>query len=61
MLLADTVERFSLTAVISVLLDMASKVIEFITADAVLSVLFVGSIISVVCYVISRVKETSKR
>ncbi len=42
------------------LLNMCSQVITFISGNPLMMIMFSGSLIGVACYVVSKVKKTSK-
>lgn len=50
----------SITASVTSLLGLGTQVINFITDNDLLMVLFSGSLVGVACYVVRKVKKTAK-
>lgn len=50
----------SITASVTSLLGLGTQVLEFITGNDLLCVLFSGSVVGVACYVVRKVKKTAK-
>lgn len=50
----------SFTALVDGLFDLATLVINFITSNTLMFVMFAGSLVGVACYVVRKVKKTSK-
>lgn len=50
----------SITTAVTNLLSLGTQVIDFITGNDLLLVLFSGSLVGVACYVVRKVKHTAK-
>ncbi len=50
----------SITTSVTNLLGLGTQVLDFITANDLLMVLFSGSLVGVACYVVRKVKRTAK-
>lgn len=50
----------SITSAVTNLLGLGTQVLEFITGNDLLMVLFSGSLVGVACYVVRKVKRTAK-
>lgn len=50
----------NVTGAVTNLLGLGTQVLEFITGNELLLVLFSGSLVGVACYVVRKVKKTAK-
>ena len=51
----------TLTGNVTTLLSLGTQVLEFISGNSYLGILFSGSLVGVACYVVAKVKRTAKR
>lgn len=60
MVLTGAIERFNMSAAVAYLMSMGSQVLNFIEGNTLLFTLFCGSIISLACVAVRKIKKTSK-
>ena len=60
MILTGAVERFTMTTAVAYLMAIGSQILNFISDNALLFTLFCGSIVSLGCVVVRKIKKTSK-
>ena len=58
--ISGEVSGVALDVVFNGLLDLSSGVLEFITDNPLMFTMFAGSLVGVACYVLRKIKHTSK-
>ncbi len=60
MILTGVIERFTMTTVVTCLMAVGSQILNFISDNTLLFTLFCGSIVSLGCVIVRKIKKTSK-
>lgn len=60
MILTGVVERFTINTVVTLLMAVGRQILNFISDNTLLFTLFCGSIVSLGCVIVRKIKKTSK-
>ena len=60
MVLTGAVERFNMSTAVTYLMAVGNQILNFISDNTLLFTLFCGSIVSLLCVIVRKIKKTSK-
>ena len=60
MVLSGAIERFNMSTAVTYLMALGSQILNFIADNTLLFTLFCGSIVSLGCVIVRKIKKTSK-